>query len=429
MPDLNTVTFDAELMRRAFNIAMNADWHEESPTTFVMRSVWETAWRAAMLAAAPTPAAQSAGQEAVAEAWNSWPNHDFETCCKYEPQALIAAPVNGGDNVDEIALRSRWNRIANSEDMFEQFVTEVRALLACAAPVNGGERDDARRMRTLCRLLDAADDLGNGFPGEVHHAFQEGAKVVRNTLDRFALPEDGEQLHASDCAVHNMPAYPNGTCNCERAADAPQVGGGLTKEEIDFVLAVFGNPDAKRAYAGDYFPAERPPVWEEPELLGLIVATGSYKWRPTEKLRGIMRAALSSPAKVGGDERDHIALAKAMLVLVDEYHDRPSSDTRTALRVALTDEFSRLLARAALSADGNELELHRADYAAIKAAGFQDPGELLDAYLKLSADGGERKDAERYRFLRECGFGMPKQLDALDAAIDTAIAAKAKGDA
>lgn len=26
--------------------------------------------------------------------------------------------------------------------------------------------------------------------------------------------------HASDCAVHNMPAYPNGPCNCERPTSA-----------------------------------------------------------------------------------------------------------------------------------------------------------------------------------------------------------------
>lgn len=31
-----------------------------------------------------------------------------------------------------------------------------------------------------------------------------------------------------------------------------------------------------------------------------------------------------------------------------------------------------------------ELEMHRADYNAIKAAGFESPGELLDAYNKLS---------------------------------------------
>jgi hypothetical protein len=44
-----------------------------------------------------------------------------------------------------------------------------------------------------------------------------------------------------------------------------------------------------------------------------------------------------------------------------------------------------------------ELELHRADFAAIQAAGFHDPGELLSAYQTLlartdtSANGKARK--------------------------------------
>ena len=58
------------------------------------------------------------------------------------------------------------------------------ALAATAADgVARAETDDARRMRTLCRLLDATDDMGNGFPGEIHAAFQEGSKKVREALD------------------------------------------------------------------------------------------------------------------------------------------------------------------------------------------------------------------------------------------------------
>jgi hypothetical protein len=79
-----------------------------------------------------------------------------------------------------------------------------------APAVEAGARDDARRMRTLCRLLDAMDDLGNGFPGEVHAAFQEGAKVVRATLDRFAIPEDDDAraalARASEAAGDPAPA-------------------------------------------------------------------------------------------------------------------------------------------------------------------------------------------------------------------------------
>lgn len=35
----------------------------------------------------------------------------------------------------------------------------------------------------------------------------------------------------------------------------------------------------------------------------------------------------------------------------------------------------------------------------------------------------DRKDAERYRWLREFGFGLPKRLEELDATIDAALAA------
>ena len=42
-------------------------------------------------------------------------------------------------------------------------------------------------------------------------------------------------------------------------------------------------------------------------------------------------------------------------------------------------------ASAATVAEPSELEMHRADYQAIRAAGFHDPGELLDAYKKLQA--------------------------------------------
>ncbi|HIC7209370.1 hypothetical protein [Burkholderia stabilis] len=39
------------------------------------------------------------------------------------------------------------------------------------------------------------------------------------------------------------------------------------------------------------------------------------------------------------EPRDAIARSKRILMLVDEYHENPTSDTRTALRVALMDEF------------------------------------------------------------------------------------------
>lgn len=45
------------------------------------------------------------------------------------------------------------------------------------------------------------------------------------------------------------------------------------------------------------------------------------------------------PATQQPEPRDAIARSKRILGLVDEYHENPTRDTRTALRVALMDEF------------------------------------------------------------------------------------------
>ncbi|MCB4349838.1 transcriptional regulator (plasmid) [Burkholderia vietnamiensis] len=52
------------------------------------------------------------------------------------------------------------------------------------------------------------------------------------------------------------------------------------------------------------------------------------------ELRALLAAHPGQP-----EPRDAIARSKRILMLVDEYHDNPTSDTRTALRVALMDEF------------------------------------------------------------------------------------------
>ncbi|WP_244134224.1 hypothetical protein [Burkholderia gladioli] len=46
----------------------------------------------------------------------------------------------------------------------------------------------------------------------------------------------GGTIHASDCAVHNGPAYPNGPCNCG-TAQAVAADGATTDEPIDIALA------------------------------------------------------------------------------------------------------------------------------------------------------------------------------------------------
>ena len=81
-----------------------------------------------------------------------------------------------------VSMRDRVMILSNATFLMDEY---ARVASLPAAPA-----DDARRMRTLCRLLDAMDDMGNDFPGEVHAAFQEGGKVVRETLDKFASAAD-----------------------------------------------------------------------------------------------------------------------------------------------------------------------------------------------------------------------------------------------
>ncbi|VVE07386.1 hypothetical protein [Pandoraea sputorum] len=107
MPDNKTVTFDASAQRV---VPLN-------PTDAQLTAIAEAnsfnpyALYAAMIAAAPTPAAQSAGQEAVAwryrdrktEKWGFTRHHprNFVRMPKFvEP--LYAAPVNGGERYAEL---------------------------------------------------------------------------------------------------------------------------------------------------------------------------------------------------------------------------------------------------------------------------------------------------------------------------------------
>ena len=56
--------------------------------------------------------------------------------------------------------------------------------------------------------------------------FDKEITAIKEALSSCQCPECKVVLHASDCAVHNEPAYPNGKCNCG-AQRKP-----LTDEEI-----------------------------------------------------------------------------------------------------------------------------------------------------------------------------------------------------
>ena len=43
---------------------------------------------------------------------------------------------------------------------------------------------------------------------------EEDADDILRTLDSQGVVIKVNRVHDSDCAVHNMPAYPNGPCDC-----------------------------------------------------------------------------------------------------------------------------------------------------------------------------------------------------------------------
>lgn len=105
MPDNKTVTFDASRWQIVPKVPTD-EMRDAGNVHVRNRSVLYDAWKS-MLAAAPTPAAQSAGQEAVAEVRD---NPDdigsiIETLGERPlpvGMKLYAAPVNGGDHYAEL---------------------------------------------------------------------------------------------------------------------------------------------------------------------------------------------------------------------------------------------------------------------------------------------------------------------------------------
>lgn len=57
--------------------------------------------------------------------------------------------------------------------------------------------------------------LSEGYHAAVSDALNSGLGVMRiDPTELYPAPPKPKQLHDSDCAQHNMPAYSNGQCNC-----------------------------------------------------------------------------------------------------------------------------------------------------------------------------------------------------------------------
>lgn len=125
MPDNKTVTFDLTLMREWFHRRHEIRMEDVRNKSLTQRCAgYQEGWEDAMLAAAPTPAAQSAGQEAVS-----------------------------GFVLAEIGRKHFGNPIPKA-----WYAAARHLLREYAAPVNGGERKkSAPLFMTGWQLLEALD--------------------------------------------------------------------------------------------------------------------------------------------------------------------------------------------------------------------------------------------------------------------------------
>lgn len=362
MSDLKTVAFDAEQIMEQAQVFASA-WSlvggcfdsgsmlaEAESAKAELRTMIEKT-----LAAAPTPAAQSAGQEAVAWAWEQW--EEFRDCAPYW-NAYFGMPW--------------WPNWESGAQPVDIKIRNLRPLFDRAAPVNGGER---------------------------------------------ACSDREWWLHASPAC---QPVGDGG----ERAADAPQV---------EF------SHDTVRAEFDGYMQARYPGIDAKEAAFDVFALRSAFF-----HARGIDRLF---SAKVGGDER--------------RAHDAWFNDYDRAFgplsHSAATYTLAAWMGRAALSADGGEPDrtkpgnCHKCGLPKVNNP-HPDAGKP-DRYLDVGCPTEclpctvgsrhacaqqamtDRKDAERYQFLRNelhtahIRDALREGMHELDEAIDAAIAAKAKGDA
>jgi len=81
---------------------------------------------------------------------------------------------------------------------------------------SGVEIGRGERMVEDLRYLSYAMNRKQGMSAErLSHIFPRADKFeIRYLSERQSQPTEIAEGHASDCAVHNMPAFPNGDCDC-----------------------------------------------------------------------------------------------------------------------------------------------------------------------------------------------------------------------
>ncbi len=462
MPDLNTVTFDtSEVLQELSKWAAGmSSWHDDPKGPYLRDIISD----ARAILAAPTPAAQSAGQKAVA--WAALENGQIRMAIISEEGAQIAKNVG-------YVLRP--------------------LVYGDAAPVNGGERELGEVINERDHYQDMADKLADAIA--THFGIEIGEHSNVNDPWRNAL----ELLESSSIAAH--------------ATDAPQVGGDEHANRYRVEKASGGFwPNAVRCGTGtrELFVGHK----KQCERVAAELKTAFEDGRFVERT-----AALTSPAKVGGDEREVFeacarryqacrdsAIARGLFQTPDEYDEMVDSTLQkngkevltwrghnygkkvaadgslyrpTPMNVtepvawqvvcaaiqAVDDEASRRGEMFPQTSDEQAMDRKAVRRVAAMIEWYATQGgcmaESLPEWPKvaaLSADGGDdKRDAQRYRWLAGRYTGWDRewmkcessndpgkevivfQIDAefrvpmgrdITAAIDAAIAAnQAKGDA
>jgi hypothetical protein len=325
---------------------MSVDWKGEltSPVTAGALRGWE--------------AAQSAGQEPVYQTqrimggWDDVTQAEFarthESRRRIVYTKAVGAPelvahvrkLVNGEILDSTGCLTRWEDLPDGTPIY-----------ANAAPVNGGERTDHDRLvRELDVLLNGEHaasqaslcDIVSQVRAEGIRSLKGGERYAELEREHFGDPDKRTGIYA------------------QRSADAQQVG--------DLKLSL-----------------------NEFAALQRQIGAEGYTEKLTNQSNALyrqLRAALTSPAKVGGDERE--AAVYAAIVQRCEVQGYP-------LEPEVVAELADVAARAALSADGGE----------------------------------DKRDAERYRFLEEQVRAGTYRGIISRSAIDAAIAANQarKGDA
>ncbi|WP_017234944.1 hypothetical protein [Pandoraea sp. B-6] len=297
-----------------------------------------------MLAAAPTPAAQSAGQEAVALTDAEILDIGCRVFGAHECTPTFGAVL--------------------------QFGQELRALLT--APVNGGERE-------LGQLIDERDQ------------YHDAAEKLADAIAKHFGVEIGEHSNLN-CPRQN--ALDHISQATTRAAGSPQVSGdGWLAEAERLIMRLCDTT----------FTWARGPKYYDQELTNRTAANAAC-----DALKAHLRSALSSPAKMGGSEdSDSAAGARLRTVMTlagagDAVSGMSDADA-DACRFSLLAFLRRELEKRA-KVGGDEREAFKAALSKYAKACFISENyhelnatrdQVLSIYDRaaLSADGGERKPA------------------------------------